>query len=211
MPMFIFFVLHHVLAQEFLHLTCLPKSLPAVVLSRALLNSLSSQRQSCSLSAHHSGSQQTALLCQIVSHLTLQIDRTLLSRHLGLFLWIHSNLSPSVYWTWCWSQGITGRISLWCSIGHGPCSPRRSSDSCSDCIYYFLADWPFHGWILRSKWYYRWSSHIHSNSVSSREPLELNRLVLQGFFFFFFFWCNILWELEQIPGWGTCTWKMVTI
>ena len=97
MPMFIFFVLHHVLAQEFLHLTCLPKSLPAVVLSRALLNSLSSQRQSCSLSAHHSGSQQTALLCQIVSHLTLQIDRTLLSRHLGLFLWIHSNLSPSVY------------------------------------------------------------------------------------------------------------------
>ena len=113
----------------------------------------------------------------------MQIDRTLLSRHLGLFLWIHSNLSPSVYWTWCWSQGITGRISLWCSIGHGPCSPRRSSHSCSDCIYYFLADWPFHGWILRSKWYYRWSSHIHSNSVSSREPLELNRLVRQDFFF----------------------------
>lgn len=117
------------------------------------------------------GSQQTALLCPIISHQnTAHIQYLAFSPPWSISVDPIQSESLFVYWTWCWSQGKTGRTSLWARLGHGPCSPRKSSYSRSDCIYYFLIDWPFYGWILRSKWYYGWSSHIRGNSVGSREP-----------------------------------------
>lgn len=139
MPRFIFFVQHHVLTLELLHLTCFQKSLPAIVLSRALLNFLSSQRQFCSLCPSLLGSQQTALLCPIVSLLnTAHIQYLASSPPWSISVNPIQSESFFVNWTSCWSQDKTGRTSLWARLSYGPCSPRKSSYSRSDCIYYFL-------------------------------------------------------------------------